>query len=50
MKNGKGKYTFKDGGIYDGEWKDGKYDGKGKYTFKSISKPILDILNQYKLD
>jgi hypothetical protein len=23
---------------------------KGKYTFKSISKPILDILNQYKLD
>jgi hypothetical protein len=26
--------TYKDGAVYDGEWKDGNYYGKGKMTFK----------------
>jgi hypothetical protein len=31
--NGKGKYTYASGGVYEGDWKDGKRTGKGKYTW-----------------
>ena len=30
-----GTYTYTDGDIYEGEFKDGKRHGKGKYTFKN---------------
>ena len=26
-----GRYTYSNGDIYEGEWKDGKRHGKGKY-------------------
>jgi hypothetical protein len=35
MGNGKGKYTFPDGAIYEGEWKDFKYHGHGRITFSN---------------
>ena len=31
-KEGRGKMTYYNGHIYDGEWKDDEYHGKGKYT------------------
>ena len=31
-RNGKGKYSFKDGTMYEGEFKDDDYNGKGKLT------------------
>ena len=30
--HGKGKLSFADGGLYEGEFKQGKVCGKGKYT------------------
>jgi hypothetical protein len=30
---GRGKYMFADGDVYEGEWKAGKRDGKGTYLF-----------------
>ena len=33
--NGKGKYTTPSGGVYEGEWKDGKMHGNGKYTYEN---------------
>ena len=32
-KDGKGVFTFDDGGVYDGEWKDGMCDGEGIYVW-----------------
>lgn len=32
-RQGRGKYTFADGRIYEGEWKDGKPNGIGKFTW-----------------
>ena len=31
--NGKGKYTWPDGNVYEGDWRDDKRTGKGKYTW-----------------
>ena len=30
---GKGKYTYTDGGVYEGDFKDDKMEGKSKYTY-----------------
>lgn len=43
MKNGKkhgiGRYTFSNGDVYEGEWKNGVREGKGiKYYKKSGNK------------
>ena len=32
-RNGNGSYTYENGEIYDGEWKDGKYNGQGTYSY-----------------
>lgn len=32
-KHGKGKYTWANGNVYDGDWKNDKMHGKGKYTW-----------------
>jgi len=41
--HGKGIFKYFDGGIYKGEWKDGKYHGKGKIIF--ISNDVLEFGN-----
>ena len=28
-----GRYHYSDGGVYDGDWLDGRMNGKGTYTF-----------------
>ena len=33
--HGKGKYSYADGNVYEGDWKDGKKHGKGKYSWAS---------------
>jgi hypothetical protein len=33
MKHGKGKYIFKDGSYYDGQWENNKISGKGSLYF-----------------
>lgn len=33
MKNGKGIFYFKEGCVYDGEWKDNKMNGFGKLFY-----------------
>ena len=35
VRNGEGKFTYKNGDIYEGPWKDDKRHGVGKYTFAS---------------
>ena len=30
MKDGQGKYTYTNGAVYDGQWKDNKISGYGK--------------------
>ena len=30
MRHGQGTYTFRDGSVYTGEWKAGKYHGQGE--------------------
>jgi hypothetical protein len=42
-RNGKGVYTFENGEVYDGYFKDGKFEGKGTYTYKSGAKYIGDF-------
>lgn len=32
-KSGKGKYVWKDGSYYDGDWVDNKITGRGKYVW-----------------
>jgi hypothetical protein len=34
-KNGFGRMTYRDGTVYEGEFKDNAIDGKGKYTTKA---------------
>lgn len=29
MRNGKGKFVYKEGSVYDGEWKDNMMNGNG---------------------
>ena len=36
-RDGKGTYTFDDGEVYSGTFKEGKFEGKGTYKFKSGS-------------
>ena len=33
VRTGKGITYFKEGGVYKGEWKDGRKDGKGIYIY-----------------
>ena len=33
LPDGKGKYLFKNGDIFQGNWQNGKKDGKGKFEF-----------------
>ena len=33
-KEGKGKYIWADGSIYEGEWIDNRINGKGVYIWK----------------
>ena len=33
--HGYGIYKWKSGNIYEGEWKDNKYNGKGIYKWKN---------------
>lgn len=33
MKNGHGKLFFRDGGFYEGDWKDNKMHGYGKLHY-----------------
>ena len=33
--NGQGKLTYKNGDVYEGEWKDGERHGQGKLTYKN---------------
>ena len=35
MKNGYGKLHFRDGGFYDGEWKDNRMNGYGKLHYEN---------------
>ncbi|HCB32170.1 MAG TPA: membrane-binding protein, partial [Deltaproteobacteria bacterium] len=39
-KHGQGTYTFSDGDIFAGEWKDGKVHGNGTYTYPDGAKLI----------
>eukprot|EP01043_Picozoa_sp_COSAG02_P001747 COSAG02_NODE_37_length_48203_cov_57.745708_31_plen_141_part_00 len=34
-KHGTGRYTWKDGSYYDGQWKNDEREGMGKYTYPS---------------
>lgn len=45
LPNGHGVYTWLNGDVYDGNWKDGKRDGKGKMCYNSIKKD--SVLNAY---
>jgi hypothetical protein len=35
LKEGKGKCTYVDGSLYDGDWVSGKRHGEGQYTFSN---------------
>lgn len=35
MKNGKGKFSYHDGGYYEGMWKNDKMNGEGKLYYSS---------------
>ena len=45
--NGKGRMTYKDSNIYQGQWVDGKAEGKGVFVDK-INKTIYD--GEWKAD
>jgi hypothetical protein len=38
MFHGKGTLTFPDGSMYEGKWKEDKFDGKGVLTLPDGSK------------
>ena len=38
--HGYGKYFYSDGGVYEGEWVDGKMHGRGLYTFANGAPPL----------
>ena len=40
MENGKGVYTYPDGGKYEGEVKDDKKHGKGVMTYPDGTKKV----------
>ena len=57
MKDGKGKYTYNNGNIYEGIWKEEEKCGKGTYYFLSQSdidllryKDIKQVCNIYQGD
>lgn len=33
LRHGFGKYTYNNGGMYEGDWKNNKMDGKGTVYF-----------------
>ena len=37
-KEGYGVFTFRDGRVYEGEWKDGKQHGRGLFRKKNITR------------
>jgi len=44
IRNGKGKMTYKNGDVYDGEWKNNEKHGKGKMTYGKDG----DVHKKYK--
>ena len=34
-RHGRGKYTYSNGGVYEGEWKNNKRHGRGKDIFSN---------------
>ena len=56
IREGKGKYKWKDGRVFEGMFRNGKPDGKGKLTFKGKTflckykngKPLTDIKSLLK--
>ena len=36
MDIGQGRYTYPDGDVYEGEWKDGEEHGQGSYTYPDV--------------
>ena len=45
IRNGYGKMTYEDGGVYEGEWKDDDFNGMGKYIWPSGSVYEGDFLD-----
>lgn len=43
-----GKYTYANGDVYEGQWKNGKKDGKGKDGYKVIG--TMNYANGDKYD
>lgn len=35
MRHGQGKFYYKDGGLYDGNWRQNKMDGQGSLYYQS---------------
>jgi antitoxin component YwqK of YwqJK toxin-antitoxin module len=35
MRDGRGKFYYQDGGLYDGEWRENKMSGHGKLFYQS---------------
>ena len=44
-ENGTGTFTWSDGAIYVGNFKDGKKEGKGIYYYKNGDREMGDYLN-----
>ena len=38
LEEGNGRYIYKNGDIYDGNFKEGKKEGKGLYKYKNNDK------------
>lgn len=48
MRNGKGRYTYKSGAYYDGEWADDQKNGKGIFDWNDGSKYEGSWLNNQR--
>ena len=48
--NGQGIYTYSDGSIHEGEWKDGKQNGQGTMTYSGGTKDVGEFKDGFKLN